>query len=226
MDIKIAPSLLDADLTRLAEAVAELEEAGADVFHVDVMDGHFVPCIKAGPRIVEVLKQCATIPIDVHLMICDPLRYAPVFVEAGADVVLFHVEAVDDPAPVVETIKEAGAQCGIALKPHTPAQSIAPVAGDLDCLMAMTVEPGFSGQAFMEVGCQKIPELRRICGPDVDVYVDGGIGLETVPIAVGYGANVIAAASSIFKSDLPPGQALVRLRKTAEASSKSQAAQR
>jgi len=215
-DLKIAPAILDADLTRLGEGIRMVEEAGADVLHVDVMDGHFVPNILAGPRIVAAIKQAATIPVDVHLMITDPLKYIPRFVETGVDIIMFHVEAVDDPQPALDRIKEAGCRCGLALKPHTPAESIQPFAGQLDCLMAMTVEPGFSGQGFMEDGCQKIPRLREMCGSDIDVYVDGGIGPDTARTAVGYGANVLAAASAIFNADVPPGEALKRLRKTGE----------
>jgi len=217
MKIKIAPGILDADLGHLADAIAEVEQAGADLLHVDVMDGHFVPNILAGPRIVAAVKKYASVPIDVHLMISDPLRYAPTFIEAGADIVIFHPETVGDPEPLLELIKGHGRRCGVALNPHTPASAIARIAGELDCVVAMTVEPGFSSQSFMQMGCEKIPRLRQMCGSDTDIYVDGGIGPSTAPIAVGCGANVLAAASSIFHADLPPGQALRRLRSIAEA---------
>ena len=216
MKIKIAPGILDADLGHLADAIAEVEQAGADLLHVDVMDGHFVPNILAGPRIVAAVRKHASVPIDVHLMISDPLRYAPAFIDAGADIVIFHPEAVQEIEPVIELVKGRGRQCGVALNPHTPVSTIARVAGELDCVVAMTVEPGFSSQSFMELGCQKIPQLRKICGPDIDIYVDGGIGPSTAPAAVACGANVLAAASSIFHADLPPGEALKRLRAIAE----------
>ena len=211
-EIKIAPSILDADLTRLGEGIRMVEEAGADVLHVDVMDGHFVPNILAGPRITAAIKDFAKIPVDVHLMITDPLKYVPRFVETGVDIIMFHVEAVENPRPILDKIKDAGCRCGLALKPHTPAESVEPYAEELDCLMAMTVEPGFSGQGFMEVGCEKIPRLREMCGSDIDVYVDGGIGPETAGTAVRYGANVLAAASAIFNAGVPPGEAVRRLR--------------
>ena len=220
-EIKIAPSILDADLTRLGEGIRMVEKAGADVLHVDVMDGHFVPNILAGPRIAAAIKEFATIPVDVHLMITDPFEYVPRFVEAGVDIIMFHVEAVDDPRPILEQIKEAGCGCGLALKPHTPARTIEPFADQLDCLMAMTVEPGFSGQGFMEVGCEKIPRLREMCGSDIDVYVDGGIGPDTAETAVRYGANVLAAASAIFNADVPPGKAVKRLRAAGEKASQN-----
>ncbi|MGD2173930.1 MAG: ribulose-phosphate 3-epimerase [Candidatus Brocadiaceae bacterium] len=215
MRIKIAPGILDADLTRLAEAVAELEEGGADLLHFDVADGHFVPNIMCGPRLVAAVSRCATVPVGVHLMITDPARYAPMFIQAGAGTVLFHAEAVDDLVAVAAGIRQKGAQPGVALKPDTPARAVQSVVGKVDCLMAMTVQPGFSGQGFMESGCEKIPELRRMFGDEIDIYVDGGIGPETAPIAVRYGANVLAAASAIFEADVPPGRAVERLRRIA-----------
>ncbi len=215
MQIKIAPGILDADLTCLADSVAELEAAGADLLHFDVADGHFVPNIMCGPRLVAAVAECADIPVGVHLMITDPLRYAPAFVEAGADIVLFHAEAVDDLPGAVEAVRDLGAEVGVALKPGTPPEAVQEVAGRLDCLMAMTVEPGFSGQSFMESGCRKIPVLRRTFGSGTDIYVDGGINPETGAVAVRYGANVLAAASAVFDADLPPGGALKRLRDAA-----------
>ena len=176
MQIKVAPSILDCDLTRLAESVAEVESGGVDMHHVDVADGHFVPNIMAGPQFTAAVCRCAQVPVNVHLMISDPVRYAPYFIEAGAASVLFHVEAVEDLPAAVEAIRGHGAKVGVALKPDTPAQAVAAAVGMLDCLMAMTVQPGFSGQSFMEEGCHKIPELRRMFGSDIDIYVDGGIG--------------------------------------------------
>jgi len=215
MQIKIAPSILDADLTRLAEAVAEVEEAGAEILHVDVMDGHFVPNIMAGPTITRAIKRCAAVPVNVHLMITDPVGYAPAFVEAGADIVQFHVEAVEDLPAAVEAVRALGVGVGVALNPETPAEAVEAVAGELDCLMAMTVRPGFSGQSFMEAGCRKIPALRRMFGSDIDIYVDGGIGMETAPVAVRYGANVLAAASAVFNAGVAPAEAIARLRRAA-----------
>ena len=213
MQIKVAPSILDCDLTRLAESVAELERAGVDMLHVDVADGHFVPNIMAGPQFTAAVCRCARVPVNVHLMITDPVRYAPSFIKAGADSIIFHVEAVSDLPAAVRAIRAQGARVGVALKPGTPAEAAGPVAGMLDCLMAMTVEPGFSGQGFMESGCTKIPALRRMFGSDIDIYVDGGIGPQTAPVAVRYGANVLAASSAIFRADVGPAEAVARLRR-------------
>jgi len=212
MQIKIAPSILDCDLTQLRQSVAEVEEAGVDLLHVDVADGHFVPNIMSGPRLTAAAKKVATVPVDVHLMITDPVRYAPAFIDAGADIVLFHVEAVDDAREVISFLHDSGVRAGVVMKPDTPAEAVEAVVGEADCLMAMTVQPGFSGQSFMESGCLKIPALRDMFGSDIDIYVDGGIGRDTAGIAVEYGANVLAAASAIFNADVSPGEAVVRLR--------------
>ncbi len=216
MPIKICPSLQDADLSRLADVVEELEEAGVDGIHVDVADGHFAPNIIFGPYFARAVASCASVPVGAHLMVTDPARYGPQFVEAGAEDVLFHGELDADLVAVARRIREAGGRPGAALKPDTDPAIIEPLVGEVDCLMAMTVEPGFSGQGFVESACQKIPALRRMFGSDIDIYVDGGIGPETVGTAVGYGANVIVASSAVFKVDVPPGEAVGRLRRAAE----------
>jgi len=215
MRIKIAPSMVESDLTRLAGAVAELEAAGVDELHVDVADGHFVPNMMIGPQLAAAIARCASVPVGAHLMISDPLRYAPAFAQAGMDRILIHAEAVDDLPAAVKAVRQLGVQVGVALKPGTPAEVLDAVAGELDCIMAMTVEPGFSGQGFMEDGCRKIPGLRRVFGSDIDIYVDGGIGPETAPVAVGYGANVLVAGYAIFHSDCCPAECVARLRAAA-----------
>jgi len=216
MQVKIAPSIISADMTRLAESLAEVEAAGVEFFHVDVADAHFVPNIMAGPDLTAAVSRCVSAPVDCHLMMTDPLRYAPAFVEAGARRLFIHGETVADLPAAVERLKALGVDVGIALKPRQAADIVEPLVGRLDCLLAMTVEPGFAGQKFIEAGCEKIPALRRMFGEDIDIYVDGGVTPETAPVAVGYGANVMVAASAVFRADVPPGRAVVRLRGAAE----------
>jgi ribulose-phosphate 3-epimerase len=215
MNIKLSPSIISADLAHLEECLAEVERAGVEYFHVDVADAHFVPNLMVGPDLARAVVQCTGVPVDCHLMIEEPLRYAPAFVEAGVERVMIHAECVPDLPEAIGQLHEMGVEAGVALKPRQEAEFLRPMAGQLECLMAMTVEPGFSGQSFMEEGCRKIPLLREMFGPDIDIYVDGGLSPETAPTAVGYGANVIVAASAIFRTDVPPGPAARQLRRAA-----------
>ncbi len=217
MQIKIAPSMIESDLAHLADAIAEVERGGAEILHVDVADAHFVPNIMCGPDLAKAIADCATVPVNVHLMITDPIRYAPAFAKAGADSILFHVEAVADLDGAIDAIRELGVAVGIALKPATPPESIESAVGKVDCLMAMTVEPGFGGQPFMESGCHKIPALRKAFGPDMDIYVDGGINPETAPIAVRYGANALVAGKAVFHAGVAPSEAVRKVRLAAAA---------
>jgi len=217
MQIKIVPSMMDADLANVARAVAQVEAGGADLLHVDVADGHFVPSIMLGPQVTRAIVGCAHVPVGAHLMMTDPLRYAPTFAETGVDTIFFHVEAVDDLAGAVRAVRDLGVQAGVAIKPKTAPPSLAEAVGEADCLMVMTVEPGFSGQDFMEDACHKIPALRQMFGSSIDIYVDGGIGPQTAGRAVSYGANVLVAASAVFHADVPPDEAVARLRQAAEA---------
>ncbi|MFP4026913.1 MAG: ribulose-phosphate 3-epimerase [Candidatus Brocadiia bacterium] len=215
-DIKIAPAIMDSDLAHLARSLQEVESGGADLIHVDIMDGHFVPSFVGGPRVLAAMDASTQLPLDVHLMVSNPDTAVDWFLEAGADIILFHPETSEDPMEVIDRIHEADSRAGLALKPKEPALVIEPFADKIECVMAMTVEPGFSGQKFMEEGCRKIPELREMCGNNVDVYVDGGINGETAPVAVKYGANVLAAASAIFSAEIAPPRAISYLRKVAE----------
>jgi ribulose-phosphate 3-epimerase len=195
--IRIAPSLLSADFGRLAEEVRRVEEAGADWLHVDVMDGHFVPNLTIGLPVVAALKKVARRPLDVHIMISDPLAYAARYVEAGAAGVTFHVEATDVPIPVIDAIAKAGARPAIALNPDTPVERVLPFLDRVALVLVMSVFPGFGGQRFMPEVLPKLERLRA-AGFRGDLEIDGGIGPATIAAAARAGANVFVAGSAIF----------------------------
>ncbi len=207
---------MDSDLTRISDQVKELQDAGADLLHMDGMDGHYVPAFVGGPRMLSAIKRVARIPVDVHIMVSNPEEAADWFIEAGADTILFHAEAAGDASALLEHIREKGAGAGIALNPAMETEEMENAVCKPDCFLAMTVEPGSSGQKFMESGCHKIPVLRRAFGDTIDIYVDGGVNIDTISIAAGYGANVFAMASAIFGSGKPFDEIIPQLRKTAE----------
>ena len=199
--IRIAPSLLSADFTRLADELASVEEAGADWIHVDVMDGHFVPNITLVPFIVEAVKRATDLPLDVHLMIERPERYIEDFVRAGANSVGVQVEACPHLHRTIAQIREAGARACVVLNPSTPASAVEVVLGDVDQVLVMTVNPGFGGQKFIESMLPKIETLRGWInenGLDVALEVDGGIAVETIGRAAAAGADVFVAGSAVF----------------------------
>jgi ribulose-phosphate 3-epimerase len=218
-ELYIAPSILSADFTRLAEAVELIEEAGADWVHVDVMDGHFVPNLTIGPPVVKALKRVATRPLDVHLMVADPDRTAEWYVDAGADVVTVHVEAATHLHRTVQRIREGGASPGVTLNPGTPASSLAEILPYVDVVLVMSVNPGFGGQSFIETSLPKIAEIARMCrelGVHPRIEVDGGIDPVTAPQVVEAGADTLVAGNAIFGTD-DPAEALRRLRRSAAA---------
>lgn len=198
--ILIAPSLLSADFGRLAEEVREVEKAGCDALHIDVMDGHFVPNLTIGPLVVSAVRKITKLPLDVHLMIENPIKYAADFRKAGADWITVHVEAEKEVRTVLAQIKKQGAKAGLSVKPGTPIEAIDPYLADLDLVLVMTVEPGFGGQSFMPEPVAKIKSLRpRFTGL---ISVDGGIDPVTAPQVLEAGADVLVAGNAIFgKSD-------------------------
>ena len=204
MSNKISPSILASDFSSLGEEALSVQDAGADMLHIDVMDGHFVPNITLGAPIVKSLRKRVSLPFDVHLMISDPLKYIPDFAKAGADRITFHLESSSDPAACVALMKELGVESGIALKPGTPGEAVFPFLNKLKMVLVMTVEPGFGGQKFMSDQLEKIKLIRRECdrrGLEMDIQVDGGITDVTMPLCRDAGANVFVAGSYVFGSE-------------------------
>ena len=200
----IAPSLLSADFGRLAEEVRAVARAGADWLHVDVMDGHFVPNITIGPPIVEAIRQASSVPLDVHLMIADPRRYLPAFVEAGATWVSLHYEACAELREAIDEIHALGARASVALNPETPVAAVADALPDIDMLLLMSVHPGFGGQKFIPETLDKIAEAARLRERSSGrwlIEVDGGIGAANVESVAAAGADVIVAGTAVFGAE-------------------------
>jgi len=206
MKVRIAPSLLSADFARLAEEVGRAESGGADLIHVDVMDGHFVPNITIGVPVVKALRKVARVPLDVHLMISDPDRYIDAFVEAGASILTVHAEAATHLHRTLTRIRQLGAKAGLALNPATPIHHAADVAGDIDLLLVMSVNPGFGGQAFIPRTYDRIAEARALLqksGSQADIEVDGGVDRNNAAQLVRAGATVLVAGASVFGTPDP-----------------------
>jgi len=202
--IKISPSVLACDFSNFGEEVRKVEKAGAELLHLDVMDGMFVPNISFGPDIIRSVRKQSKMIFDVHLMIEDPIRYIDHFVKAGADLITFHYESCEDRMAVINKIRAAGKKVAISLKPATPADVLRPYLPYLDMVLVMTVEPGFGGQKFMTDMMEKVSAVRAMIrqgGYDIDVQVDGGINAQTTKTAAAAGANVLVAGSSIFGAE-------------------------
>jgi ribulose-phosphate 3-epimerase len=215
----IAPSILSADFARLADEVAAV--AGADWLHVDVMDGHFVPNLTLGLPVVESLLRVTDIPMDCHLMIDDPGRWAPGYAEAGAYNVTFHAEATDDPAAVARDIRAAGAKAGLSVKPGTPLEPYLEILRSFDTLLVMSVEPGFGGQSFIPEVLGKVATARRLVDSGelrILVEIDGGINAETIEAAAEAGVDCFVAGSAVY-SAADPAAAVAALRRQAAAAS-------
>jgi ribulose-phosphate 3-epimerase len=200
--IRIAPSILAADFAKLGEEVGAAAAAGADYIHVDVMDGHFVPNITVGPPVVAALRKMTRLPFDVHLMIAPVDPFIPAFAEAGADIVTVHPEAGPHLHRTLQLIRSLGKKAGVALNPATPVEAVTHVLGEVDLVLAMTVNPGFGGQTFIARQLDKIAALRALIdagGREVDLEVDGGVNDETAPKAIAAGADVLVAGTAVFR---------------------------
>jgi ribulose-phosphate 3-epimerase len=221
MGIQITPSVLNADLSRLADEVARIPSS--DWVHVDVMDNHFVPNLTIGLPVVESLARATDLPLDVHLMIQDPDRWAPSYAEAGAGSVTFHAEAARAPVRLARELRAQGARASMALKPATPVEPYADMLGELDMLLVMTVEPGFGGQKFLDVCLPKIRRARELisaAGLEVWLQVDGGVSLESIERCAEAGADVFVAGSAVFSAD-DPDDMVKQLREKAATASRS-----
>lgn len=202
--IKISPSILSSDYGNLSSELKRMEACGADMLHIDVMDGHFVPNITLGAPIVKCIRKSSTLPFDVHLMISNPYKYIPDFVNAGSDIITFHAEADSDIEKTIDLILASGKKAGLSVKPKTPVEAVYPYLDKLSMVLVMTVEPGFGGQSFMEDMMPKVSAVRSEIdrrGLDVDIQVDGGINKDTISIAAKAGANVFVSGNAIFSSD-------------------------
>lgn len=199
--IKIAPSILAANFSKLAEEVIEVEKAGAELIHIDVMDGHFVPNITMGPIVVEALRPVTDLPLDVHLMIENPDLYIESFAKAGADYITVHVEACTHLHRTIQLIRSFGVKPGVVLNPHTPVESIQHVLDDIDMVLFMTVNPGFGGQKFIHSVVPKVQQLSDIIkekGLNIEIEIDGGINAETIIPCAEAGATIFVAGSAIY----------------------------
>ena len=205
--IRIAPSILSADFAALGAAIAAAENGGADLIHVDVMDGHFVPNITIGPPVVKSVKRVARVPLDVHLMITDPDKYAEAFVEAGADMLSVHVEVLPHLHRSITFIKNLGVKAGVVLNPSTPVVAIEEVAGDVDFVLVMSVNPGFGGQKFIPKSLDKVAAIRamldRAGNARAPIEIDGGIDLSNIALVVDAGVEIVVAGSAIFNTPDP-----------------------
>lgn len=197
--IEVVPSILSSDFAKLADEIAEIESAGVNMVHLDIMDGHFVPNMTIGPPVVAKLRQHDhDLVFDCHLMITEPARYIERFAEAGANHITFHIEAAGEPRTLIRKLHELGCTAGICLNPDTPVEAIEAVAPLCDMVLVMTVRPGFGAQEFMPEAAKKVIRVREIVGHDIRVEVDGGIDPEKTPIVVSYGADTLVAGHAIF----------------------------
>ncbi|MGG3466625.1 ribulose-phosphate 3-epimerase [Neobacillus pocheonensis] len=202
--VKIAPSILSADFSKLGEEILAVEKGGADYIHVDVMDGHFVPNITIGPLIVEAIRPITQLPLDVHLMIENPDQYIEAFAKAGADYITVHVEACRHLHRTIQNIKSFGVKAGVVLNPATPVETIQHIIGDIDMVLLMSVNPGFGGQKFIPEVLPKIRKVKEMAeqkGLNIEIEIDGGVNPETAKQCMEAGANVLVAGSAIYNEE-------------------------
>lgn len=228
MSILLAPSILSADFAALGRDIAAAERGGADLIHVDVMDGHFVPNITIGPPVVRAVKRVARVPLDVHLMIEDPDRYIEAFAEAGASMMSVHVEGLPHLHRTLMAIKALGVQAGAVINPSTPVSALSEVAAIVDFVLIMSVNPGFGGQTFIPRSLEKIRATRALldaAGNAAPIEVDGGVDLDTAPLVVEAGATILVAGNAIFGGGEPEA-AGIRLKQVAQAAEAGRSAPR
>jgi len=194
--VLIAPSILSADFSKLGQEIRDVEKAGADWIHVDVMDGHFVPNITIGPVVLKWVRPATKLPFDVHLMIKNPEHYIESFVKAGADIITFHSEVEEDPKEIIKLIRYFKKKVGVSIKPKTDIAKIEPLFSMVDMVLVMTVEPGFGGQGFIFDCLSKIEDVRKVFKKDIQV--DGGVNIETAPEVIKRGANILVAGTAVF----------------------------
>jgi len=194
--IKIAPSILSADFSKLGEEIKNVVKAGADWIHIDVMDGVFVPNITIGPCVIRSVRNMTNIPLDVHLMIENPYAHIESFAKAGSDIITFHIESSKEPKKTIERIRSFKKMAGVSIRPRTPLEALSGILNEIDMVLIMTVEPGFAGQEFIKDVVPKITELRKIFARDIQV--DGGIDENTAKIAIKAGANILVAGTAVF----------------------------
>jgi len=221
MSVKLSPSLLSADFAQLGEIIAATEAAGADYIHVDVMDGRFVPTLTIGPLVVEAIRKHTSLPLDVHLMIVEPERLVSDFISAGANKITDHQEAVIHLHSLVHRIRELGASPGVSLNPSTPASTLEEILPDLDLVLAMTVNPGYGGQAFIPRVLPKIEKLREMidaAGLAIELEVDGGVKADNVGTVIEAGANVIVAGSAVYNDKMTITEAITQMKNSMSAS--------